>query len=165
MATRSKLIPPFDKPIVIIGYGSSLRGDDAVGRLVAEQISDRHLPSVETISVTQLLPELVSLVGGARAVIFVDASAKQQCEAIEVQELTVKHNSGSMTHAPTPSQFLTLAATICDTTPPAWLVSVRANCFEFTEELSRDTQNSVSLAAREVERLIRRLHALEDAHT
>jgi Ni,Fe-hydrogenase maturation factor len=36
--------------VQIIGYGNELRGDDAAGQLVAEQIERWHLPHVTPLS-------------------------------------------------------------------------------------------------------------------
>jgi hydrogenase maturation protease len=58
---------------LVIGYGNSLRGDDGVGPLVAEQVAEWNLPDVRSLSVHQLTPELASEMALAKTVIFIDA--------------------------------------------------------------------------------------------
>ena len=153
-----------DAPIVVIGYGSSLRGDDAVGRLVVESISDRHLPDVETWSVTQLLPELVPVVAAARAAIFVDACIVAAAQTVELKELTVGPSNNSSSHMSAPCEILSLAAACYNASPPAWLVSVPTTCFEFTEELSSEARTFVAAAVHRIEDLIHRSCEREVAH-
>jgi hydrogenase maturation protease len=62
------------RPLLIIGYGNPLRGDDGLGVEVAcclkEIIRDE---SVEVLSQHQLMPELADPVSRASLVVFVDA--------------------------------------------------------------------------------------------
>ena len=74
--------------VLVIGYGSTLRGDDGVGRWVADAIGQQRRSQVEVASVTQLLPEYAGPVAHARAVIFVDASCDDALETTQVRELT-----------------------------------------------------------------------------
>ena len=76
-----------DKKILLIGYGSTLRGDDAVGRHVVEIFAGRSLPNVTTISVTQLVPELAAQIATAQAVIFVDASGDNELRDVDIREI------------------------------------------------------------------------------
>ncbi len=59
--------------LLVIGYGSDLRGDDAAGLL-----ADRRLARLgfHAIAVHQLTPELAEQVAAARQVIFLDADAR-----------------------------------------------------------------------------------------
>ena len=60
---------------LIIGYGSSLRGDDAAGRRVADRLAEilADEPEVEILSLPQLAPETVLPVSKAEHVYFIDA--------------------------------------------------------------------------------------------
>jgi hydrogenase maturation protease len=61
-------------PVVVIGYGNEVRGDDGVGPRVARVVAGWQLPHVKALAVHQLLPELVESFAEASAVVFVDAS-------------------------------------------------------------------------------------------
>ncbi len=60
--------------VLVIGVGSDLHRDDAVGRRVADAIERRELPGVAVRSTMQLLPELAEPVARADLLIVVDAS-------------------------------------------------------------------------------------------
>jgi len=44
--------------ILLIGYGNELRGDDAIGPLVARALAELRLPGTQVLALTQLTPEL-----------------------------------------------------------------------------------------------------------
>jgi hydrogenase maturation protease len=58
---------------LVIGYGNSLRGDDGVGPLVAEQVATWNLSDVRSLSVHQLTPELAVDIAQVETVFFIDA--------------------------------------------------------------------------------------------
>lgn len=98
--------------MLVIGVGSLLRTDDAVGRVVADRVAAEveagRLSDVEVMSVHQLTPELAPEVAGRRLVVVVDA-------AVDVRELTVSaleiDGSGQlMTHHLGPAGLLAFAA-------------------------------------------------------
>ncbi|HEU5101426.1 MAG TPA: hypothetical protein VFU22_20525, partial [Roseiflexaceae bacterium] len=83
------------RSIVVIGYGNELRGDDAIGMIVAEQVASRGWPNVCAIATRQLLPELAEDLARVGLAIFVDARPliEQQTqladeERVEWQALT-----------------------------------------------------------------------------
>jgi hydrogenase maturation protease len=143
----------FDE-LLVIGYGSTLRGDDAIGRQVVERIADRSLINVTAISVTQLVPELATRIACAKAVIFVDASSEGDDRDIEVREITSAPNTLCLPHASAPRELLTLASACYERTPPAWLVAVPSTEFDFADKLSAAARHHVCSAVSVVERLI-----------
>jgi hydrogenase maturation protease len=151
-----------DNRIVVIGFGNSLRGDDAVGQRVVERVAARDWPHVVTVTVTQLVPELATLVASARAVIFVDACVDQ--EAVEVRELTPACPFSRRLHDTGPRELLALTRSCYGRSPLAWLVVVPGCEFGFTDQLSADAQRHVVAAEHEVEQLIERLLASEANH-
>ena len=58
--------------VLVIGYGNTLRGDDAAGVKAAELIS-RHHPEFEYIYLHQLVPELAEQIAERDFVFFIDA--------------------------------------------------------------------------------------------
>jgi len=155
---------PFHKEILVIGYGSTLRGDDAVGRLVVERVSERSLPNVTTISVTQLVPELAEQIAKAQAVIFVDACAENEGCGVEAREISRLPVVGDMSHTAAPQEILALASACFDREPRAWLVAVPSTAFELTDGISSMAHLNVQSATRAVERLIKKLSKSEVVH-
>ena len=58
---------------LIIGYGNTLRRDDAVGVYAAERIRNEY-PGIECITAQQLSPEMAITLAHFKRVIFIDAS-------------------------------------------------------------------------------------------
>ena len=50
---------------LVIGYGNELRGDDAVGPLVARTAESWQRPGLRALAVQQLTPELAEDIAGA----------------------------------------------------------------------------------------------------
>lgn len=67
--------------ILVIGYGNTLRGDDAVGPLVAEQVAIWNWPDVRSLPVHQLTPELAAEIAQVEAVFFIDAAIAQPTQS------------------------------------------------------------------------------------
>jgi hydrogenase maturation protease len=159
MKTKSER---YDNRIVVIGFGNSLRGDDAVGRRVVEQVS-RKRSNVVAVSVTQLVPELATLVASARAVIFVDACVDAR-DGVEVRELTPACPLTRRMHDTGPRELLALSRSCYSRAPMAWLVAVPARKFGYSEKLSAEAEQHAAMALREVESLIDQLTAQEVNH-
>ena len=141
--------------ILVIGYGSSLGCGDAVGALAAGSLADRKRSNVLAISVTQLVPELATLVASARAVIFVDACARQDQQTVEVRELTPACPLARQTHSTGPRELLSLARSCYDRSPPAWLVTVPGRDVGISDHLSDAGQEQqLATAKQQVDRLI-----------
>ena len=107
-------------PVLVIGVGSELRRDDAVGRRVVERLETDGLGAVEVRSLHQLTPELAVEISGRRQVVFVDAS-------VEVSEVTVvplepQVAATSLSHHLDPASLLALTARIGE--PPQQAVAV-----------------------------------------
>jgi hydrogenase maturation protease len=138
--------------VLVIGYGSTLRGDDGVGRYVADTIGRQGRPQVEVVSVTQLLPEFAGPVANARAVIFVDACCDDALETTQIRELVIEPVSAGQTHFAGPTDILRLSRSCYGRVPRAWLVSVPAKRFDISGELSaavrRHTETAVAIVGK-----------------
>ena len=106
-----RVTPTAPAAVLVIGYGNTLRGDDAVGRLVAEEVDRWNRPEVRAVSVTQLLPELAENVAQAREVIFVDACGDADIADVRVKELVGDGGDSGQTHFAAPLDILRLAKT------------------------------------------------------
>jgi hydrogenase maturation protease len=62
-----------DKSIVVAGIGNPMRGDDAVGRLVARVLIARQLPDIRIIESEGEATQLLEALAGAAGAIVIDA--------------------------------------------------------------------------------------------
>ncbi|WP_224411099.1 hydrogenase maturation protease [Oscillatoria salina] len=139
--------------ILVIGYGNDLRSDDAVGRRVAEVVSQWDLPDVTSISVHQLTPELSETLSGVEIAIFVDASTNG-LEEVTVNPITPLESGFSLTHGCDPRSLLTLAQILYGNCPQAWLVQIPVSDLSIGESLSAIAQTGITQALAEIRRLI-----------
>jgi len=123
--------------ILVIGFGNTLRRDDGLGCLIADEIALWNHPEVHSLSVPQLTPELTVAAADATLVIFVDARAGDARSEVHVEPLEPPDEGGaSMIHALSPQFLLGLTRAAFHRCPTAWLVSVPAKDFAFGEGLS-----------------------------
>jgi hydrogenase maturation protease len=123
--------------VVVVGYGNTLRGDDAVGPRVAEMLTAGDLlPGARIIARHQLTPELAADIIAARLVVLVDARANggTPCEVHVERVVGGSHPGGS--HAFDPSSLVDLVAHLYGRSPPVILVSVSAGQYELGADLS-----------------------------
>lgn len=148
------------KPILIIGYGNPLRGDDAAGRLVAEAVADWDHPQMQSLSVHQLTPELAADIAAARRVVFVDAfvCATESPPEVTLTPLTLDiaapPASVYSAHAAAPHELLAMAQALFGATPEACFCAIPACCFEPGAPLS-------SMAAKGVQQALQRIAVLK----
>jgi hydrogenase maturation protease len=114
---------------LVIGYGNTLRGDDGIGFLVAEQVAAWNLPEVRSLSVHQLTPELAAEIAQAEVVYFADACvgrSQTSIEPIEPVEITSR-----IDHLWSPSVLLHLAKKLYDADPVAYQILIPAIQFDY----------------------------------
>ena len=137
-------------PLLVIGYGNTLRGDDGAGPCAAQFIGARRAGgrwggALRTLAVHQLLPELVDDIAHAGRVIFIDAylvteanemstahgAAPLRIDAVEaVEAVDGRAEAGlSAVHASSPVALLALCARLYASVPPAWVVGIPAYDF------------------------------------
>ncbi|HBB36354.1 MAG TPA: hydrogenase maturation protease [Cyanobacteria bacterium UBA8803] len=150
-------------PVVVIGYGNSLRSDDGVGQLVATQVQGWELPSLRVLAVHQLTPELAETLESAKYAIFIDACPVSEAETdsaggshgVQVCPLQpMDAENFSMGHVSDPRSLLALTQVVYGHSPPAWLITIPAINFEFGENLSPLAQQGVTLALNEIRHLL-----------
>jgi hydrogenase maturation protease len=130
---------------LIIGYGNTLRGDDAAGRVAVEAIAARQYPGVKTLSVHQLTPELAAEIAQAECVVFVDASASgKRFEG--VVPLAPAPPYAALTHYMDPRGLLLMASVLYQANPAAYMITIPAERFELGSPLS-DASREGALAA------------------
>jgi hydrogenase maturation protease len=142
---------------VVIGYGNTLRGDDAVGPCVASLVASWRQPGVRALAVQQLTPELAEMLASAGLAVFVDACPTSEGEEVQVQWLGLAGSTYTLGHASNPQYLLALARALYGRSPPAWWVLVPGANFELREGLSAVAARGVEAALRKIAFLL--IHA------
>ena len=128
--------------VLVIGYGNTLRGDDAAGVKAAELISQRH-PEIICVRLHQLVPELAEQIAECDIVFFIDA----QQDIIETNVRLIAPGIEAdqpRTHFISPESLLSLSQQLYLRTPSkAYIVGIPATEFEFSETLSAQTENAL----------------------
>lgn len=137
---------------LIIGYGNSLRADDGVGLLLAEEISQWNIPYLRVAATHQLYPELGSEISEVERVIFIDARASDGENRIEVRRLYPGRTPSSIDHALSPQGLLGLAEALYGCAPPAWTMTIPAYDFSWREGLSSRTAGFLPEARQSITR-------------
>jgi hydrogenase maturation protease len=145
---------PGEAGVLVIGYGNTLRGDDAVGPCVAEAAAAWSVEGVCTLSVAQLVPELAALIATARLVVFVDACQGMPCETVAVERIVPEKSKTPSGHSSDPAGLLGLAQSLYGRCPAAYLIAVPAAECGLKEGLSPVAQAGVRQALAVVNRLI-----------
>ncbi len=138
--------------VLVIGWGNDLLGDDAVGRLVAQDIATRHWPGVEAVDVHQLTPELSVQLSRTECVIFVDACMDSEQETVRLRKLSRDVHADPLAsgHVATPEGLLRMADALYDARPEAWLIAVPARAFELGQPLSEIARAGFDAAVRAI---------------
>jgi hydrogenase maturation protease len=140
---------------LVIGYGNTLRSDDGVGQLVAEQVANWNLRNLRVISTHQLTPDLAADIAETELVIFVDAYLASATPKIETYCLKPLANFTKIeSHISNPRVLLTLAQTLYNHCPQAWLITVPGENFDLGDCLSPLTQRGMTEAIKQIESLL-----------
>jgi hydrogenase maturation protease len=140
--------------ILLIGYGNELRGDDAVGTIIAGKIEDMHLPGVRTIACHQLTPELAEDIAGARTVIFVDASVEVEGDTAQMVRAEPAPATRFHPHLGDPRALLSLAQTLYKKSPVGWCLHVPARDFELGAALSPVAEHGMASALEQLKSIL-----------
>lgn len=127
------LATPTHAKTVIIGYGSPIRGDDAIGPLVADRLMEElESSSVSVHSLHILTAELIEELAGAELVIFLDASTDGPVGEVCCRPLApVTEAASSMAHSHSPGELLGWLQVLYGRRPEAYLISVRGVSFDY----------------------------------
>ncbi|NBC15209.1 MAG: hydrogenase maturation protease [Gammaproteobacteria bacterium] len=145
---------------LIIGYGSPIRGDDAVGPLLAERIAEQvalgDWPAGTEVQARHILTaEIVADLHTADRVIFIDAAA--DTAAGEVRRLRLRPDPtalSTMAHFHDPRELLAWCESLYAGTPDAWLVSVGGAAWDYGHfDLSPPVLAALPAAVRAVHEL------------
>ena len=122
--------------LLLIGYGNPLRGDDGVGWVAAEMLSQQY-PAATTLLCHQLTPELAETMSQFEQVLFVDATAVGIPGQITCHPLAPHNAEGHLfTHTYTPAGLLHMAQSLYGRAPTAHLFTIAGASFGHEETLS-----------------------------
>jgi len=123
---------------LIIGYGNTLRHDDAVGPAIIQWLTPP--PSgVELMEAHQLLPEFAEPVSRAKRVIFIDASISIPPGTIQFRR--IKPAESRLGHHMSPEAVLMLAKTLYGHAPDATVIAIGACFLDVGEGLSPQVES------------------------
>jgi len=155
---------------LVIAYGNRDRQDDGAGWHILTQVATQlslqapELPGEWTESVDgslrllylyQLLPELAEDLIDYGKIIFVDAHNSPELPNLVFEPVSPAWVHSAFTHHLSIGELLAITQTLYARCPAAWLLSVRGYAFEFSQELSPQTQ---ALARQAAEMLCSYLH-------
>lgn len=146
-----------DEPrILVIGYGNTLRGDDALGCVVAERMEQRFDPScVRVLTCHQLTPELAEPISKVDLVIFVDACAARPAGDVDCRRVVPEEQtSPGLDHHALPGQLLALSKRLYGQVPAACIFSVGGESWELGTSLSPAIQAAIPRVIGSIENLI-----------
>jgi hydrogenase maturation protease len=140
--------------VLLVGYGNTLRGDDALGPMAVERLRPQ-LPDTDCLSCHQLSPELAQRLAGYDLAVFVDAAAGGEPGSACVQRLSPETaKTASLTHHVQPATLLLMARTLYDRSPEAFLVTGAGADFANHEGLSQHGRKAMDEICRLVPLLI-----------
>lgn len=146
--------------VLLIGYGNTLRGDDALGPMALERLRS-SLKEPEYIICHQLGPELAERLAACDLVVFVDAHSNGEPGTVHVERLSPQApQNASLTHHVHPAALLELAQSLYGRVPHAMLVTGAGASFEGGEGLSTQGQAALDEICRLVPLLIRDFPAM-----
>jgi hydrogenase maturation protease len=144
--------------LVVAGYGSPLRQDDAAGWLVASALAERwrNVAEIEVLAGVQPLPEWAPALAEAEVAYFVDARpAEDGADDVQITPLEPARGDGLLDgHAPGPEALLALAEALYGRRPRAWLVSLPGHGFAVSDRMTDRAAHAVARAVAELDRLI-----------
>lgn len=161
--------PPADSlPVLVLGYGNTLRRDDGVGVCVADAVAaDARLAQairdgrVTVATAHQLTPEVALDFAAASLVVLVDAAGQELPGAIGVYDLSApgpadasvgagegadRSRPGSSSHHVDAAELLALARELTGATPRAVGIGIGVADLELGEGLSEPVQAAVPRA-------------------
>jgi hydrogenase maturation protease len=142
---------PNSAGVLIVGYGNRMRSDDGVGPRAAQRLAGLGYDALEE---HQLTPELAERVSSARLVIFIDADVAAPPGEIAVTRLAAAPGFPPVTrHFCSPPELLSLARELYGGAPPAAMIGIGGECFDWGEAISECAARGLELAVTEARRL------------
>ena len=130
----------------LIGYGNPGRGDDGLGPAFAEWVLELGHREITIAIDYQLTVDHALWIADASLVVFVDA-LMDAGEPFVFAAATSAPTNDLSSHTLTPASVMTLAATLYDAEPEAYVLGITGKAFdEVREGLSMEAEQNLSLA-------------------
>lgn len=120
----------------IIGYGSSIRGEDAFGLDVIEELQKAPLKETKLISAHQLTPEMVLELQEADEIIFIDTCHDEKNPYALACSL-VKQSSLNLSHHISPKTIIYMLKSLYAKFPDFYIYSMMSGSFDIIEDKKR----------------------------
>lgn len=143
---------------LVIGYGSTLRGDDGVGWHAARRLADDpRLAGTVVLARHQLTPELALDLSRAAIAVLIDADPSKPpgTFAIEPVRRSVEPSS-AWSHRLDPGALVALAESLYGGAPDVWLVRVGVASVEIEDGLTTVVEAAVPAIVEAVVELVAR---------
>ncbi|MEM7624085.1 MAG: hydrogenase maturation protease [Planctomycetota bacterium] len=143
--------------ILIIGFGSTLRGDDAAGPAVAARLAERFVArsGVSVCVEASLTPELAALASAADRVVFIDCAADLAAgEVRQVEVAPTDDTSPAMVHFLDPAALMLWTRRLYGETPAATQFAIGGGSFEASDDLTPIVANACAFVVARVEALV-----------
>jgi len=141
-------------PLVVFGWGNDARGDDGLGPLLLQRVTQAAWPEVSAIEDFQLQIEHALDLDGADLALFLDAG-KDTPAPFTFGEIEPAPVPAPTTHALAPEAVLDVyARALGRSPPPAFTLCVRGERFELGEGLSSEASERLEAAWAFVEDLM-----------
>ena len=125
--------------ILVIGLGSTLRGDDALGRIACQRLRavvDQH--RVKVIDHEAPTPELAAEIARVSLVIFVDASVDGPPDEVVARPLAASGRDQTLAHGLDLNSLVELAGRLYERRPESYLISFRGRSFDLSDQQLSD---------------------------
>jgi hydrogenase maturation protease len=136
--------------VLIIGFGTNVRNDDALGWRAAERLAEvfKAEPEVEILTVQQLNPEIADTVANAGFVVFIDARNDRGTPGVIHREEIVPDTTapGAFSHHISPGTLLACARDFYGKAPKnnAVMFSITGEDFAFGETMSETVKSAMA---------------------
>jgi hydrogenase maturation protease len=136
--------PEKPRRTLIVGYGNSLRGDDAAGCVAADRLHERLGDAADVRTMHQLTPELAADAAQVDDLILIDAAANLPAGQVRWQNVPLPAASAELRpHHLDPSQLLLLARTLFGHAPRTTLITIGGQSWGCDRPLSEPVALSV----------------------
>lgn len=149
------------KEIIVVGLGNPIMSDDAIGLIIAQNIENKHLSSVDTCQEAVGGLDIIPILLGYRHAVIIDAIKTEQYEPGTVMIFDFKDFESTIANIPTHGINLTTAIAIGKKMNPGEMpISVKFVAVEVEdlhtlhEGLTEKVNASIEKATNAVEYLI-----------
>lgn len=141
-------------PLLLLGIGNPSRGDDALGPVFVERLSEALAPEIargelEVLTDFQLQIEHALDLEGRARVYFVDASVRA-APPFELSRVEKRPSTVLSSHAMSPEAVLQTYRQTVGEPPEAWTLAIRAERFELGDGLSPSAEAHLGAALERV---------------